>query len=130
MAVLLMPEETLAELNREGWPVRPGDLGENVTLQGVPYDALQPGREVRLGGAVLQVSQPCTPCDNLYVLSYVGRERGPAFVKALLGRRGWFARIVRPGDVRVGDRVEVYAPGGSEVLNRLGTASLGDALER
>ena len=44
MALLLVPRETLAELSREGWPVRPGDLGENLTTEGIGYDAFVPGR--------------------------------------------------------------------------------------
>jgi hypothetical protein len=30
-AVLLMPLETIRQLNEEGWPIRPGDIGENFT---------------------------------------------------------------------------------------------------
>ena len=33
-AVLLLPLETIIQLNTEGWPVNPGDIGENFTTQG------------------------------------------------------------------------------------------------
>jgi len=107
MAVLLIPEETLEDLNREGWPVRPGDLGENVTTRGLPYELLAPPRRCRIGTAVVETTRPCEPCDNLFLLPYVGRERGPAFLKAMLGRRGWFARVVEAGSVRRGDRIQL-----------------------
>jgi MOSC domain-containing protein YiiM len=107
MAILLMPVETLDDLNREGWPVRPGDLGENVTTHGVAYADLAPPRRLRVGGAVLTTTKPCTPCDNLYALPYVGSERGPAFLKTTLGRRGWFARVDTGGGVRRGDRIDL-----------------------
>jgi MOSC domain-containing protein YiiM len=107
MAVLLMPAETLAALRDAGWPVAPGDLGENVTTSGVPYEALRPPRRVRIGGAVVQTTKPCEPCTNLYLLPYVGEARGPAFLKATLGRRGWFARVLEPGVTRKGDRIEL-----------------------
>ena len=106
MALLLIPEETLEGLNREGWPVRPGDLGENITTSGIAYERLAPPRRLQIGEAVVETTKPCEPCDNLYLLPYVGRERGPAFLKATLGRRGWFARVVREGNVRRGDRIE------------------------
>lgn len=105
MAVLLMPRETLEELRREGWPVSPGDLGENVTTSGIPYDALCPPCRLRLGSVVVQTSKPCEPCDNLFLLPYVGPARGPGFMKSLLGRRGWFARVLEPGRVKKGDRI-------------------------
>ncbi|MBT6866176.1 MAG: hypothetical protein HOA19_02380, partial [Candidatus Marinimicrobia bacterium] len=37
MAVLVYPIETIHELNNEGWPIMPGDLGENFTLSGIPH---------------------------------------------------------------------------------------------
>jgi MOSC domain-containing protein YiiM len=107
MALLLMPLETLEELRREGWPVSPGDLGENVTTSGIPYDRLRPPQRVRLGAVVAETSKSCDPCDNLYLLPYIGHERGPAFLKATLGRRGWYARVLTPGVVHKGDAIEL-----------------------
>jgi MOSC domain-containing protein YiiM len=109
MAVLIVPRETLEQLNREGWPVRPGDLGENISSVGVPYDAFVPGRRLRVGEVELEVSKACTPCDNLYLLPYVGTRRGPEFVKTMLDRRGWYARVVKEGTVHVGDPIELPA---------------------
>lgn len=106
MAVLLVPRETLAQLSREGWPVRPGDLGENFTTEGIAYDAFVPGRRFRAGEVVLEVSKACTPCDNLFLLPYVGPARGAEFLKVMLDRRGWYARVLREGRVRAGDSIE------------------------
>jgi MOSC domain-containing protein YiiM len=109
-AVLLLREEILADLRAEGWPVRPGELGENLTVAGLPADALQPEAQVCLGEVVLELSKPCDPCIVLYSLPYVGIERGPAFLRTLQGRRGWFARVVRGGIVRPDMAVEVRRP--------------------
>lgn len=106
-AVLLLSEEILAELRAEGWPVRAGDLGENVTVAGLPPDALQPGVRMRVGQVVLEVTKPCDPCTGLYTLPYVGPERGPAFLRTLRGRRGWFARVVQGGPVRPDTVIEL-----------------------
>jgi MOSC domain-containing protein YiiM len=104
-ALLLMPIETLEELNREGWPVRPGDLGENITTQGIPYAGFSPGTTFKLGDASIEVSRACEPCTNLYELPYVGESRGPAFLKVMLNRRGWYARVLRGGRVAQGDSI-------------------------
>ena len=106
-AILLLTEEVLEGLRAEGWPVEPGDLGENVTLAGIPESALGPGAQLRLGDVVLEVSLACDPCTELYVLPYVGSERGPAFIRTLTGRRGWYARVVREGSLTPGTPVEV-----------------------
>jgi MOSC domain-containing protein YiiM len=101
-AVLLLGEEILTQLRAEGWPVGPGDLGENLLVAGLPADALVPGVRVRAAEVELEISKRCDPCVVLYGLPYVGVERGPAFVRTLHGRRGWFARVIRGGVVRVG----------------------------
>ena len=109
-AVLLLNVEILADLRAEGWPVEAGDLGENLTLAGLPAHALQPGAQVHLGEVMLEVSKACDPCTVLYTLPYVGLERGPAFLRTLQGRRGWFARVLRSGAVYPETPVEVSHP--------------------
>ena len=107
MALLLIPLETLEEIRREGWPVAPGDLGENVTVSGLPYESLRPPRKLRLGKVLIQTTRACEPCDNLFELPYVGASRGAAFLKALLGRRGWYARVLEEGLLHKGDPIEL-----------------------
>lgn len=105
-ALLLHTREMLARIRDDGWPVAPGHLGENLTLEGVPYEAFRIGTRWRIGPqVVVQVSRACDPCKNLRVLPYVG-ARFREFSDALRDRRGWYARVLRPGHVSVGDRVE------------------------
>ena len=106
-AVLLLSEEILVALRGEGWPVQAGELGENLTLADLPPDALQPGAQVKVDGVVLEVSKACDSCDVLYTLPYVSKERGPEFLRTMLGRRGWYARVVQGGTIRAGTPVEV-----------------------
>jgi sulfite oxidase len=106
-AVLLLSEETLADLRAEGWPVQPGDMGENLTVAGLPAEALRPGVRVHVGEVMLEVSKACDPCTILHTLPYVGLERGPAFLRAMAGRRGWFARVLQGGTIRSDAAVEV-----------------------
>jgi MOSC domain-containing protein YiiM len=109
-AVLLLNEEILTDLRAEGWPVQPGDLGENVLVAGLPDDALEPGATIRLGDVVLQVSKACDPCTVLYTLPYVGAERGPQFLRTMHGRRGWYARVLQGGTVRENTPIDVTEP--------------------
>jgi len=106
-AVLLLSEEILADLRREGWPVQPGELGENLTLADLPLDALQPGARVRADGVELEVTKPCDPCTVLFSLPYVGTKRGPEFLRTMQGRRGWFAKVLQGGTIRAGAPVEI-----------------------
>lgn len=99
-AVLVLSEEILSAVRAEGWAVEAGHLGENLTLAGLPPDAFQPGARLHIGDVVLELSKPCDPCTVLYTLPYVGAERGPAFLRTLQNRRGWFARVIQGGEVR------------------------------
>jgi MOSC domain-containing protein YiiM len=114
-AILIVTKELLARLGAEGWPIRPGDLGENLTLDDVPEAALGPGARVELADVVLEVTKPCDPCIELHSLPYVGPTRGPEFVRTLVGRRGWYARVLSPGIVRPGCPVTVVAGGGAPI---------------
>ena len=106
-AILVLTREVIDTLRTEGWPVEPGDLGENLTLAGVPESSLKPGSKIHIGEVLLEVSEPCDPCTELYALPYVGQEKGPEFVRTLTGRRGWFARVLTSGDILPGAPVEV-----------------------
>jgi MOSC domain-containing protein YiiM len=105
-ALLLMPLEMLLQLNTEGWPVKPGDIGENITTKGIPYDSFAPGRKYRAGTVELEISKPCTPCTTLYALPYVGKDKGPEFLRTLVNRRGWYARVLKEGTIKNGDTIE------------------------
>jgi MOSC domain-containing protein YiiM len=111
MAVLLLPLETIRDLQGEGWPVQPGDLGENFTVEGLPDGALTAGRQYRLGAeATVELTKPCTPCDNLVLLPYVGAAREREFLRTLIDRRGFYARVLGPGLVRRDDAVVPIDP--------------------
>ena len=104
-ALLIMPIETIRELNSEGWPIKPGDLGENLTTCGIPYQAFGVGKIFGVGRMRFQITKACDPCDNLFLLHYVGASRGPGFLRIMMGRRGWYARVLKEGLVKTGDRL-------------------------
>ena len=108
MAALVMPLETLEDLSKEGWPVKPGDIGENITTSGLAYSDFSIEKKFKVGAsAVIEISEPCIPCATLKALPYVGPEKISEFIRLMLGRRGWYARVLAEGVVGRGD---VIAP--------------------
>ncbi|HXY83551.1 MAG TPA: MOSC domain-containing protein [Candidatus Saccharimonadales bacterium] len=103
-AVLIMPLEMIQELNHEGLRIQPGDIGENFTTVGIPYDSFAPGKRYSIGGAVIKITKPCDPCNNLYVLPNIGK--GKDIVKAMYQRRGWYASVEQEGNVLEGDNIK------------------------
>jgi MOSC domain-containing protein YiiM len=89
----------VADLLRSmGIAVEPGDLGENLLLADVPLGDLQPGARLRVGGAVVEITEVRRPCRSV-------REVDPRALKALVGHAGQMARVVSSGDIRPGDSV-------------------------
>jgi MOSC domain-containing protein YiiM len=104
-AVLLYTEDKLLELNDEGWPIKPGDIGENFLISNINYDSLSIGTKVRIGEIELEIAEVCDPCSNLSVLPYVGKDRIKEFIKTMKGRRGWYAKVIKEGSINQGNEV-------------------------
>ena len=102
-AVMIISTDILDQLNQEGWPVKPGDVGENLTITNIDYKKIATGQKYLIGEAEIEISFICEPCTNLYKLPYIGTQRGPEFMAAIMNRRGWYARVLKEGPVSVGN---------------------------
>lgn len=112
----IMHAELFDELREKGFSVGPGDLGENVTTQGVDILALPEGAIVRLGDtAVLKLTglrNPCMQLDKFQKgLMAATLDRAPD--GALIRKAGVMAVVVETGDVRAGDPIVVELPDGA-----------------
>ena len=69
--------------------LKPGSVGENVTLGSITEDQIFVGDQIRLGTALVQVSGPRVPCANL--ARRIGR---PDWVKLTIqeNRTGFYLR--------------------------------------
>ena len=95
-----------SELGRE---LGPGSFGENLTLRGIDVSNALVGERWRVGGTLLEVTQPRTPCFKLGIR--MGSQRFPARFAAA-GRPGAYLRILVEGEVGAGDPAEVvHRPG-------------------
>ena len=87
--------------------VRPGDLREQITVEGMPtLGSLAEGALLRIGTITLRVNGSCDPC------THIGEMNGIAdpdeFQSMLEGRRGLVCNVLSAdGPVRVGDEVSV-----------------------
>jgi MOSC domain-containing protein YiiM len=114
---MLLPLETIQRLNEEGWPVKPGDMGENITTEGIPYDDFAIGERYKVGEIIIQIAEPCTACRYLEDLPYVTEARGIEFITSLtrekngvfMNRRGWYAAVISEGMMAQGDTIELLS---------------------
>jgi MOSC domain-containing protein YiiM len=89
------------ELDREDLAF--GQFGENFTVEGMTEDEVHVGDVFRIGGALVEVTQPRVPC---YKLGLKMGLRG--FEKQFLEscRVGFYLRVLQEGEVGVGDGLD------------------------
>jgi len=92
--VLLVDIETL-----ELMELRPGIIRENITTTGLNVNGLALGQQLRVGGARLEVTAVCTPCDLMEKIR-------PSLRRELRGRRGMLCRVLTGGTIRQGDAIQ------------------------
>ena len=104
------------ELGRDGLPY--GTFGENFTVAGMREDEVAIGDLFRVGGAVVEVTQPRAPCFKLAL-----KMGMPEFPKRFLasGRTGYYLRVREEGEIGAGDAIERLTAGtGGMTVLRIG----------
>jgi MOSC domain-containing protein YiiM len=115
-AILLIAAEVVEELQRRGYPVTFGSLGENLTTRGIDVHSLRLGDRLRAGGALLEITTPRGPCSALDVYGpsikyelYDQRVKQRDHTSIHWGMSGFYLRVVEPGPVAPGDIIAVVA---------------------
>lgn len=85
-------------------PLAVGTFGENLTTAGIDLGACHIGDRWSVGSAQLEVAQARQPCFKLGIRMDDDTFPG-AFESA--GRPGTYLRILQPGEVAAGDRIDV-----------------------
>ena len=95
--VLIIEREALDEF---GLPI--GDVRENITVQGIQLAGLPPGTRLKVGGALLEATLDCAPCQFI-------EDKRPGLRAAMEGKRGTLFKVIEGGAINVGDEVIVIA---------------------
>jgi ferredoxin-NADP reductase/MOSC domain-containing protein YiiM len=85
-----------------------GQFGENFTVEGLPDGEVCVGDRYRIGGALLEVTQPRVTCFKVGIR--MGEPRMPALLYSH-GRPGFYLRVLEEGEVGAGDAIERVAAG-------------------
>lgn len=89
-----------------------GRFGENLTTEGLREDSLCIGDRLRIGSAVLRVTQPRMPCYKLQIRF----ERDDIIRRFLMsGRSGFYFSVIEAGEVSAGSKIEFVSHDASAV---------------
>jgi MOSC domain-containing protein YiiM len=111
--VHLLQSELFDEVAQNGHPLRPGDMGENVTTTGIDLLALPRDTVLRLGEtAEVQLTglrNPCWQIDN-FQQGLLKHMLGVGEHGRIVRKAGVMAVVRRSGPVCAGDHVTVVLP--------------------
>jgi MOSC domain-containing protein YiiM len=99
--VSLLALESIEKMRKMGYEVGPGDFAENLTCEGIELYTLPVGTKLKVGeGIVLEVSQIGKECHaGCAIFKLTG--------KCIMPKEGIFARVIKGGRVKSGDKIEV-----------------------
>jgi len=98
--VSLLANESVETMRAKGLDVAPGAFGENVTTEGIIVYQLPVGTRLRMGEALLEVTQIGKIChDRCAIYEQAG--------DCVMPREGIFVRVLEGGEVRPGDGIEL-----------------------
>ena len=103
-AVYVYPAEHYPAWAADGFEASAADFGENISLTGVIEDDVRIGDVWAWGDALVQVSQPRSPCYKL-AMKTGRRDVAPLMIDSL--RCGWYLRVLRPGTVPTAGALEL-----------------------
>jgi len=110
--VSLLSLSSFDKMRSLGADVVYGDFAENITVEGLDVYTLPIGTRVKVGEALLEVSQIGKECHNqgCAIKQQVG--------SCVMPLEGIFARVLKSGWVRVGDIIETVDRKDSDTLDK------------
>jgi len=105
-ALCLFSLEVIERFQLEGHSIESGSVGENVTVSGIDWVDVAPGRRMKIGRVEVEITHYATPCsknarwfrDGRYNRMHQSRHPGESRV---------YARVLTGGAIRSGDPVEL-----------------------
>ncbi len=107
--VSLLAEESIKKMQLKGLDVGPGDFAENITTKGIDLLKLGIGIRLKVGkDAILEISQIGKVCHTRCNIYYQAGD-------CVMPKEGVFARVLKSGVVKPGDRLEVMEDANSSI---------------
>jgi MOSC domain-containing protein YiiM len=100
--VSLLAIESIDKMRTQGLTVGPGDFGENVTTEGIVVYELPVGTRLRLGEALVEVTQIGKVCHDRCAIYYAAGD-------CVMPREGIFVRVLEGGSLCAGDAIAAIA---------------------
>jgi len=99
--ISFLANESINKMRMAGLPsLRAGAFAENITTEFINIPKLEIGTKVKLGEAELEITQIGKEChDKCAIYAQVG--------DCVMPREGIFARVLKSGDIKVGEEIKI-----------------------
>lgn len=111
--VSLLATESIEKMRALGLSVSAGDFAENITTSGIDLVALPIGARLRIGAALLEVTQIGKECHNRCAIYHQAGD-------CVMPKEGIFARVLHGGEIKPGDRIKLMAREAPPVRGKAG----------
>ena len=99
--VSFLAAESIEKARDQGLDVGFGDFAENIATSGIDWEKMPIGTRVKLGDtAFVEITQIGKECHNRCAIYYMAGD-------CIMPKEGIFARVLKGGKIRSGDRIEV-----------------------
>jgi MOSC domain-containing protein YiiM len=105
-ALCLYPLELILQLQREGHPIFPGSVGENITTTGLDFERLTIGDRLQIGALLVEITDYAPPCATIKGSFKDGRYSRIS-VKTNPGESRLYVQVLQTGTIAIGDRIVV-----------------------
>ncbi|MHA1267012.1 MAG: MOSC domain-containing protein [Candidatus Helarchaeota archaeon] len=103
--VSLLADESIEKMRSLGIELEYGIFAENLTTKGIELHKLPIGTRLKINDVILEVSQIGKECHSgCAIQQLVG--------KCIMPVEGIFAKVIKPGTVKAGDRIELLSKSG------------------
>lgn len=99
--VSFLSKESIDKMNKmKNLQITPGKFAENITTEGIVLYELPVGTRLRVGDAEMEITQIGKECHH-------GCEIRNIVGDCVMPREGIFAKVLKGGWVKVGDKIEI-----------------------
>jgi MOSC domain-containing protein YiiM len=98
--VSLLAQESIEKMQRMGLSVKAGDFAENITTSGIDLPILPIGTKMKIGEATLEVTQIGKECHTRCAIYHQAGD-------CVMPKEGIFALVLKEGEIRPGDSIEI-----------------------
>ena len=99
--VSFLSSESIERARDRGLDVSFGDFAENIATEGIDWGTIPVGNRLEIGdSALVEITQIGKECHNRCAIYYQAGD-------CIMPREGIFARVLRGGEIRLGDALRV-----------------------